>query len=151
MARGVKQTFSRTVVERVNCPRCATLYEYDRVLTTEREVVPGEEAAAVGAAETDLDRQQAQSAMAVVRCPGCRKFAPGSLANRLTLTGVCLGGAVICALATMGLIFLADATGRFFWVLALLAALGVPVCLLFALVALLKPTTHKTRLAGTGA
>lgn len=148
---GARTKFSRTVVERVSGPRCAALYEYDRILETEREVVPGGEAAAVHAAEIELDRQQTESAMAIVRCPSCHKFAPGALGNRLTMVAVTLGGAAICAAAAVGLLVLAEATGRLFWVLALLAALAVPVLLLLALVTLLSPTTHKTRLAGTRA
>jgi len=146
---GAKTKFSRTVAERVKCPRCAALYEYDRVLETEREVVFGGEAAAVHAAEVELDRQQAESAMAIVRCPSCHKFGPGALGNRLTMVAFTLGGAAICAAAAFGLMLLAEATGRFFWVLCLLAALATPVLLLLALVTLLSPTTHKTRLAGT--
>lgn len=151
MAGGARTKFSRTVVERVSCPRCAALYEYDRVLETERDVAPGGEAVAVHEAEIELDRQQTQSAMAIVRCPSCHKFGPGALRNRLTMVAFTLGGAAICAAAAVGLLVLAEATGRFFWVLALLAALAVPVLLLFSLMALLSPTTHKTRLAGTRA
>ena len=148
---GARTKFSRTVVERVSCPRCAALYEYDRILETEREVVPGGEVVAVHAAEIELDRQQTESDMAIVRCPSCHKFGPGALGNRLTMVAFTLGGAAICAAAAVGLLVLAEATGRFFWVLALLAALAVPVLLLLALVTLLSPTTHKTRLAGTRA
>lgn len=146
-----KMKFSRTVVERLTCPRCAALYEYDRVLSVERPLVPGREAAAVQDAEVELDREQARPDVAVVRCPGCRKFAPGALGNKLLMLASTLGGAAICALAAVGLILLAGATGHFFWVLALLAALGVPVFLLLFLVTLLQPTTHKTRLAAPDA
>jgi hypothetical protein len=148
MADSAKAKYSRTVVERVTCPRCAAVYEYDRLLETERTVAPGEEAAAAQVAEVELARQQAQSPVAVVRCPTCRKFAPGAHANRLMMVGSTLGGAALCALAAVGLLMLADATGRLFWVLALLAGLAVPAFLLMALFALLSPTTHKTRLAG---
>ena len=147
MAYGTKAKFSRTVVERITCPRCAARYEYDRVLETERDLLQGPEAAAI-AAEIELARQQAESPIAVVRCPDCGKFAPGALTNRLMMFGVLLGGAAICAAAAVGLMLLAAETGKFFWVLCLLAALATPVLLLMALVALLSPTTHKTRLAG---
>ncbi len=149
VAYGTKAKFSRTVVERVTCPRCAARYEYDRVLETEREVIPGQEDAAAHAAEIELARQQAESPVAVVRCPACHKFAPGALGNRLLMVAVMLGGAGICAAAAVGLMLLAAETGKFFWVLCLMAALAVPVLLLLALAALLSPTTHKTRLAGT--
>ena len=118
------------------------------MLETERDLLQGPEAAAI-AAEIELDRQQAETPIAVVRCPGCGKFAPGALTNRLLMFGVMLGGAAICAAAAVGLMLLAAETGKFFWVLCLLAALATPVLLLLALVALLSPTTHKTRLAGT--
>lgn len=149
MADNRRAKFSRTIVERVTCPRCAALYEYDRILEVEREIPPGQEDAVAREAESVLDRQQTESSMAVVRCPTCHKFGPGALANRLVMTGVTLGGAAICAAAAVGLMLLAEATGRFFWFLALAAALAVPVFLLLSLVALLSPTTHKTRLAGT--
>ena len=148
MAHGTKMKFSRTVIERMICPRCAARYEYDRVLETERRIDDGYDAAAQ-AAEIELDRQKTQSSMAIVRCPSCRKYAPGALANRLTMVAFALGGAAICAAAAFGLMLLAEETGRFFWVLCLLAALAAPVLLLLALITLLSPTTHKTRLAGT--
>ena len=150
MSKSGRVKYARTVVERVTCPRCAALYEYDRVLETERTVRPGEQSDAEAAALIELNRQQAESPVAVVRCPTCRKFAPGALSNRLLMVGVCLGASAICALAAVGLVVLAGTTGRFFWLLALLAALGVPVLLLVAVFALLSPTTHATRLAGTG-
>jgi hypothetical protein len=149
MADGAKAKYSRTVVERITCPRCGVHYEYDRVLEVERSFAPGGEVAAALAAEGELARQQAERAVAVVRCPSCHKFAPGAHANRVLMVGSTLGGAALCAVAGMGLLMLADATGRLFWVLALLAGLGVPVFLLMALFALLSPTTHRTRLAGT--
>ena len=148
MADGTKMKFSRTVIERMICPRCAARYEYDRVLETERRLDDGYDAAA-HAAEIELDRQQAESPLAVVRCPSCRKHAPGALGNWLAMMAFTLGGAAICAAATVGLMLLAEETGQFFWVLCLLTALAVPVLLLIALVTLLSPTTHKTRLAGT--
>jgi hypothetical protein len=142
--------FSRTVPEQVTCRRCAAIYVYDRVFEVAREVAPGQEDAVAREAENMLDRQQTEPLVAVVRCPTCRKFGPGALRNRLLMTGVTLGGAAICAAVAVGLTLLAGATGQFFWVLALGAALAVPVLLLLALVALLSPTTHKTRLVGTG-
>jgi hypothetical protein len=149
MAGVAKMKFSRTVPEKVTCPRCAAIYVYDRVLEVAREVAPGQEEAVAREAENMLDRQQAEPSVAVVRCPTCHKLGPGALGNRLLMTGVALGGAAICAAVAVGLMLLAGATGQFFWVLALGAALAVPVLLLLALVALLSPTTHKTRLVGT--
>ena len=146
MGDRAKMTFSRTTPVRLICSRCATRYEYDRVLDVERKVTPGSEGAAEAEAAVELDRQQAARDFAIVRCPDCGKFAPGSIVNRLMMTGVSLGGAVICAIATVGLLLVAAETGQFFWLLALGAALGVPVCLLLALVTLLSPTTHRTRL-----
>ena len=81
-----------------------------------------------------------------VRCPQCGRFAPGSLKNRLLMVGGSLLATVFCAVAAVGLLILAAETGQFFWLLALLAALGVPVSLLLALTSLLSPTTHRTRL-----
>src|SRR5690606_17308926 len=112
---------------------------------------PGQEEAAAHAAEIELARQQAESAIAVVRCPSCHKFGPGALANRLLMVGLTLGAAAICAAAAVGLMLLADITGTFFWFLALAAGLAAPVFLLLSLFSLLSPTTHKTRLAGTRA
>lgn len=149
MVGNARAKFSRTVVERVKCPRCGALYEYDRVLEVERDVLPGQEAAAAHAAGIELERQEGQPAVVVVRCPGCHKYGPGALANRLLMVGFSLGGAVLCAAAAVGLMLLADMTGKFFWFLALAAGLAAPVFLLLSLFALLSPTTHKTRLAGT--
>lgn len=141
-----KHTFSRTVAERLVCRRCGARYAYDRVLSDSRKVRPGEEAAALAAAEVELDRQQAGADIAVVRCPQCGKFAPGALVNRLITVGVCLGIAAVCAAAALGLIALAGMTGQLFWFLALAAGLACPAFVLLALYSLLSPTTHKTRL-----
>lgn len=142
-----KATFTRTVPVRLVCRRCGARYEYDRVISVTRRPRPGETfEAAVGAAQADLDREQAAPDLVVVRCPECGRFAPGSLKARLLMVGASLLGAAFCAIAAVGLLLLAAETGQFFWVLALLATLGVPACLLFALISLLSPTTHKTRL-----
>jgi len=143
-----KATFTRTMPVRLVCRRCRTRYEYDRVLTVTRRPRPGESfEAAVTAAQAQLDREQATPDVVVVRCPECGKFAPGSHKARLLMVAGSLLGAAFCAIGAVGLLILASETGQFFWVLALLAALGVPVCLLLALISLLSPTTHKTRLA----
>ncbi|HZW16875.1 MAG TPA: hypothetical protein VFF66_11570 [Brevundimonas sp.] len=142
-----KATFTRTVPVRLACRRCGSRYEYDRVISVTRRPQPGETfEAATSAALAALDREQAASDLVVVRCPECGKFAPGSLKTRLLMLGSFLLGAAFCAIAAVGLLILAAETGQFFWVLALLATLGVPACLLFALFSLLSPTTHKTRL-----
>ena len=142
-----KATFTRTVPVRLVCRRCSARYEYDRVISVTRRPRPDETfEAAAGAALAELDRQQAAPDLVVVRCPGCGRFAPGSLQTRLLMLGAFLLGAAFCAIAAVGLLILAAETGKFFWLLALLATLGVPACLLFALISLLSPTTHETRL-----
>jgi hypothetical protein len=142
-----KATFTRTVPVRQACGRCSARYEYDRVISVTRRARPGESfEAAASAAFAELDREQAAPDIVVVRCPQCGKFAPGSLKNRLLMVGGSLLATVFCAVAAVGLLILAAETGQFFWLLALLAALGVPVSLLLALTSLLSPTTHKTRL-----
>ena len=146
MGLPVKTTYSRTVPVRLVCTRCAARFEYDRVLSDERKVRPGEEAAAAAAAEVELDRQQAATDLAILRCPQCGKFAPGAVRNRLITVGSCLAAAAVCAAAAAGLVVLAGMTGPLFWFLALAAALAVPVFLLLALFSLLSPTTHRTRL-----
>lgn len=132
-------TFSRTVVERRRCARCGGRYEYDRVLSVDRP------AAARAAAELELDRRQAEADVAIVRCPACGKFGSDAVRARLLMLGATLGPAVLCAAAAVGLVLLAGMTGRFFWVLALAAALGAAWFALLAVVALVVPTTAKTR------
>ncbi len=147
MGGGDKAIFTRTIPVRQICTHCRARYEFDRVLTVTRRPRPGEtfeEAAASAFAE--LDRQQAGADLIVVRCPQCRRIAPGSLKTRILMVFGFLLAAAFCAIAAVGLLIIAAETGQFFWVLALLAALGAPVCLFFALVALLSPTTHETRL-----
>jgi DNA-directed RNA polymerase subunit RPC12/RpoP len=134
-----RATFSRTVTQKCACARCGARYEYDRVLSTER---PRHE---VAEADVELARQQAADDMAIVRCPRCGKYAPGAIRNRLLSTGMMLGLAALCAAACLGLIVLAGMTGRFFWLLALAAGLGAAWFALLALIALLMPTTAKTR------
>jgi len=146
MSQDAKATFSRTVPVRLVCRRCHARYEYDRVLSDSRKVRPGEEAAAVAAAEVELDRQQAGSDLSIVRCPQCGKFAPGALVNRLINVGICLGSAAVCGAAAVGLIVLAGMTGQLFWFFALAAGLGCAVFLLLGVFSLLSPTTHRTRL-----
>lgn len=134
-----KATFSRTVVERRRCARCNARYEYDRVLSTSRPAHQTVEA------ELELDRQQAAADVAVVRCPACGKFSPDAIRNRLLMVGSTLGLAVLCAAAAIGLILLAGETGKFFWLPALAAMLGAVWFALLAVIALVLPTTAKTR------
>ena len=147
MGGGDKATFSRTVQVRVVCRRCSARYEYDRVLSVDRRLKAGESReAAARAAEVELDREQAGSDLAIVRCPQCGKFAPGAVVNRLINVGLCLGAATVSAAAAVGLVVLDGMTGQLFWFLALAAGLACPVFLLLALFSLLSPTTHRTRL-----
>lgn len=139
-------TFSRTVPVRLVCARCSARYEYDRVMTVKREVVGGRLDLAEREAEAALDREQAERDVAVVRCPACGKFAPGALANRLAMLAFTLGGAVVCAAVAVGVLVIAAEAGKVFWLIGLLAAIGVPVFLILTLIFLLSPTTHTTRL-----
>ena len=147
MGGGDKAIFTRTVPVRQTCDRCSARYEYDRVLTVTRRPRPGETfEEATASALAELDEQQARADIIIVRCPQCRKYAPGTLKTWiLTVLGSLLAAA-FCAIAAVGLLIIAAETGQFFWVLALLAALGVPLFLLLALVSLLSPSTHQTRL-----
>lgn len=132
-------TVSRTVVEKRVCRRCHARYEYDRVLSTQGRAHETAEA------EIELDRQQAADDMAIVRCPRCGKTSPGALRNRLISTATLLGVAILCAAACLGLMVLAGMTGQFFWFLALAAGLASAWFALLALLALLMPTTARTR------
>lgn len=147
MGGGDKATFTRTIAVRQICTHCRARYEYDRVLTVTRRPRPGETfSEATASALAELDRQQARSDLIIVRCPQCRRFAPGALKTCLLTVLGSLLAAAFCAIAAVGLVIIGAETGRFFWLPALLATLGVPVCLFVALAGLLSPTTHETRL-----
>lgn len=141
----IKLSVSHTEPVKLVCRHCGTRYEYDREIKVEREAEPGREAIVAAEAEAELRRQFAEPDMAVVRCPSCRKYAPGALKNRLIMALASLVGAAIAAAICIGLILFAGATGTLFWLIALLAGLASPVLLLLALASLFISTTHTTR------
>lgn len=115
---------TRTVEEKVACPKCALNYGYKRVVEVKRDTNGKAELSPEDAAKMEEAFDNAvKGNIDVYKCPRCGAFRPGGFGAHLMMGAFLVVAIALCVGAAYFILAVAEATGALFWGLGLLALL----------------------------